>query len=122
VAVGVGAGGAVVAAGYDDDAIRSWTKQIADHLSDLLDETVGGCYRGHRRNPKYDESHWWDEIKGFIERIRNEGASKRQMEKVLRESRFNEAQREEIRKALERAAKKMGEDPLPLPPGFLSGG
>lgn len=107
--------GGIVLAARVGDQIRSNTQQLAIHLARLLGTTVSGMPPDHQQDPERDRPHWWKEIKNFVKQIRDKGLTPKQLWREL-SKRFTKEQLQEILKALEEAAKKMGQDPPDFPP------
>lgn len=100
------------------EKIRGNAEQLAAHLARLLGlAAVGGVSSGEPPGNGQDDDHWWTEIKAFLKNIRDayKDASRKQ---VMREllKRFTQEQVDDIVRALEEAAKKMGEPPPPFLP------
>ena len=115
VAEAVNVIGQILLAAKVGEQVRSLSDQIVIHLARILGTTVGSQPPDHQRDPDRDRPHWWKEIKNFLRQIRDKGLTPKQLLRELRK-RFSPEQLAEIRDALRRAAKRMGEDPPDFPP------
>jgi hypothetical protein len=108
--------GQILLAATVGEQVRSLSNQIVIHLARILGTTVGGQPPDHQEDPNPDQRpHWWKELKNFLRQIRDKGLTPKQLLRELRK-RFSPEQLAEIRDALRRAAKRMGEDPPDFPP------
>jgi hypothetical protein len=70
-------------------------------------EILGSAHRNRK--------HWWDEIKGWLKQIKENGQSSEQPLRDLLKK-FSQQQLDEILEALQKAAEMMGEEPPDFPP------
>jgi hypothetical protein len=115
VAEAIEAMGQILLAQKVGEQVRGWAGQVVVHLARILGTTVAGMPPDHQNDPKRDKPHWWKEIKNWIEQIRKKELSPRQLLRELRKK-FSDEQLAEIREAIRKAAKELGEDPPDFPP------
>ena len=68
------------------------------------------CRPDHQNAPERDRLHWWKEIKNFLQQIKNQGLSDKQLARELAKK-LTPEQLAQIREALWRVAERTGEPP-----------
>jgi hypothetical protein len=109
------AGGTAVLSQAVGNQIRGQTTQVMIHRARILGAAVGGMPPDHHGDPERDRPHWWKEIKGWIAQILSKGLTNKQLVRELLKK-FSEGELQEIRQALQEAARRMGEKPPDFPP------
>lgn len=88
--------------------VSSLFKQIVIHLARILGEPVVGRPPDHQDDPERDRSHWWKEIKSFVNQIKAEGLSEAQLRKIL-EDNYSKEEVDAVIEALKQASEMVGE-------------
>ncbi len=100
--------------------VRGKMRQIAIHLARLLNETVAGYGPDHQENRNLNLIHWWHEIQNWAQQIEHEELTNRQLLRELRKE-FTAGELQEIRGAMQHAAKMMNEEPPNINEGGFYG-
>jgi len=90
--------------------VKALFEQIIIHLARLLGKIVAGRPPDHQEDTDPNRSHWWKEIKNFVQQIKDERLSEAQLRRILEDA-FSSENVEIVLEALREAAEMMEDSP-----------